>query len=521
MSENKKPKSAGLTQHWPSPAEFIKWLKKRHQAQVAVTYHQAVKIAEDAKTAGGRALIVGGFVRDYFFGKISKDIDLEVYGLPLEKLRAVAGQGRKTNEVGKVFGVIKVIVGNGLDIDIAPPRRDSKVGEGHRGFSVEFDPNLGVTEATHRRDFTMNSILVDPLTGEIFDPFNGRKDIGQRKLRVTDPEKFGEDPLRVLRAMQFAGRFELAIEPASLKVCQENLKNIKTLSRERLYEEWRKLLLKSKCPSIGLKAGKEIGIFQCLYPELEILSSLPQDKDWHPEGDVWKHTLMVVDAMAGIIRREKLGDESATRLMFAALCHDLGKATTTQKKDGTYISHGHEKAGVAVTRKLMEKLTNQTGLIKPILPLIAEHMWPILLYKDRVKVTDGTIRRLATRTYPATLLELVWVGEADRRGGGTSVRLEAEKVFSPTGEFLPGKWLLERAAKLGIAKEKPAPLISGRDWLAHGCRPGKIVGELMRLADQLRDEQDYEREQVFTAVEPELKEDPTGEKAISKLMSLL
>lgn len=509
MLENKKPVKS--IQRWPSPAEFINWLKKNHQDQVAATYHQAVKIAEDVKAAGGRAFIVGGFVRDYFFGKVSKDIDLEIYDLPPGKMRTVVRPGRQTKEVGKAFGVMKVIVGNGLDIDVAPPRRDSKVGTGHRGFSVEFDPNLSITEAAHRRDFTMNSILVDLLTGEIFDPFNGRKDIGQRKLRVTDPAKFGEDPLRVLRAMQLAGRFNLQLDPASLKVCRENLEPVKTLPRERLWEEWRKLLLKAEQPSMGLQTGKEIGIFKRFYPELEILSTLPQDKEWHPEGDVWVHTKMVVDAMAQIVRREKLEEDRAARLMFAALCHDLGKATTTEKKDGTYISHGHEEAGVGATRKFMEKLTKQSGLIKQILPLVAEHMRPILLYKEKDKVSDGAIRRLASKIHPATLQELVWISEADQLGRG----------FNRAGEFSAGQWLLERAAILGIAKEKPAPLITGRDWLAHGCRPGKIVGELMRLADQLRDEQDYEREQVFAAVEKELREDATGQRAVEKLKNLV
>ncbi len=511
------------SERWLPPAEFIRALDEKGYEQVAVTYREAVQIAEDVRAAGGRALIVGGFVRDHFFNKISKDIDLEIYGLPLEKLRAVIKQQRKTKEVGKAFGVMKVVVGNGLDIDVAPPRRDSKIGEGHRGFSVEFDPNLSITEAMRRRDFTMNSMGADPLTGEVFDPFHGREDIDRKVLRVTDPEKFGEDPLRVMRAMQFVGRFELTLSPESLKACQENLENVKTLPLERLYEEWRKLLLQSERPSVGLEIGKEIGLFKRFYPELEVLSSLRQNPEWHPEGDVWTHTKMVVDAMARIIRREKLVEDQATRLMLAALCHDLGKADTTIRKDGKYISYGHEKTGLEITRRFLEKLTNQSGFIKQILPLVAEHMWPIVLAKDKEKVSDGAIRRLATRTAPASIQELVWVGEADQRGCGVALEKRKEKDFSATGEFLSGQWLLDRADQLGIKKEKPAALTRGQDWIDWGCQKeyGKNIGELIKLAEKLRDVQNYEREQIQAATIHEIRSDQTGMKAIQKLKSLL
>jgi len=334
-------------------------------------------------------------------------------------------------------------------------------------------------------------------------------------------QKFGEDPLRVLRAMQFAGRFELNLEPASLKICQDNLENVKTLPRERLDQEWRKLLLKSDRPSLGLETGKEIGLFKRFYPELEILSSLRQNPEWHPEGDVWVHTKMVVDAMAEIIRREKPEEEQSARLMFAALCHDLGKANTTTKKNGKYVSYDHEKTGIEITRQFLEKFTNKSGFIKQILPLVAEHMWPIVFGKE--KITDGAIRRLATRTAPASIQELVWVGEADQRGGGVPLEKRKEKDFSATGEFLSGRWLLDRADQLGIKKEKPTSLTRGQDWLAWGCKKeyGENIGELIKLAERLRDEQNYEKDQIAAAVKDELLKDPTGERVINKLRSFL
>lgn len=508
---------------WLPPAEFARTLEEKGFEQVAVTYREAVKIAEDVKAAGGRALIVGGFVRDKFLGQVSKDIDLEVYHLPLTKLRQVVSRGRRTNEVGRAFGVLKVVVGNGLDIDIAPPRRDSKIGEGHRGFNTEFDPDLSITEAARRRDFTMNSIGVDPLTGEVFDPFGGREDIRQRWLRVTDSEKFGEDPLRILRAMQFAGRFQMKLEPASLKICQENLEYVKTLSRERLYQEWHKLLWKSERPSIGLDVGKKIGLFKKYYPELEILSSLPQNPEWHPEGDVWVHTKRVVDAMAQIIRREKLLEEQAIRLMFAALAHDLGKGNTTIEKEGKYVSYDHEKTGVEITKTFLEKLTNQTAWIKKILPLVAEHMWTINMAKDRDKISDGAIRRLANRTAPASIQELIWVGEADQRGCGVPLSQRREKDFSAGGKFILGDWLLERSKILGIEKGKPALLTRGQDWLNWGCEKkfGKSIGELISWAEKLRDEQEYDKSQIYEAVKEELRADSSGALALKKLKSLI
>ena len=516
-------KALNMADYWLPPAEFIQSLQEKGEAQLAETYRQAVRVANDVRAAGGRALIVGGFVRDYFFGKTSKDIDLEIYGLPREKFREVIGRGRKTNEVGKAFGVMKVVVGNGLDIDVAPPRRDSKVGTGHRGFQAEFDPDLSISEAARRRDFTMNSISADPLTGQIYDPWGGREDIKQHCLRVTDPEKFGEDPLRILRAMQFVGRFALTLESASLKACQDNLDSVKTLPRERLLEEWNKLLLKSERPSLGLEAGKKIGLFKVFYPELEILSSLPQNPEWHPEGDVWIHTKMTVDEMAQIIRREKLTEEQAAPLMYAALCHDLGKASSTVKKDGKFVAYGHEQSGLKITEEFLKKLSSKKDFTKKVLPLVAEHMWPVNMAKEKEKISDGAIRRLAIRTAPASIQELIWVGEADQRGCGVPLGQRRENDFSETGQFILGRWLLERAESLGVKHDRPALLTRGRDWLAWGCRKesGKNIGELIKLAERLRDEQNYDRQQIHDATKSELATDPTGNQAVAKLRRLI
>lgn len=532
MSENEKPinieqeisapELKPAAESLPLPEDFVNRLEEKGLSQQADAYNKAVELAKVVKDAGGRALLVGGYVRDLYFGKISKDIDIEVYGLPTEKLREVVNQVGKTSEVGKAFGVLKVSFGEGLNLDVSLPRKDSKVGPGHRGFDVETDPNMSMTEAARRRDFTMNSMAADPLTGEIFDPFGGLQDIKERRLRVTDPERFKDDPLRVLRGLQFIGRFGLELDKDSEDVMREMIPLLPELPKERLQEEWQKLLLKSEKPSLGLSAGMTLGVFRELHPELHVLADVPQDPLWHPEGNAWLHTLKVVDEAAEIIRREQLESKDAWVVMLAALCHDLGKATTTREKEGRIISHEHEQAGKEPTQKFLESIGADNLTMKKVVPLVTEHLAPTMRYTDEVireqKVSDGAIRRLAKKIYPATILELVAVAEADHLGRGPYDTPEAkEQLMIPANEYPPREWLLERARKIAVEDSQPADLTQGRDWIAMGYRPGPEFSQLIKLANELRDDKEYTREQVFQAVD----EIADAKRAIEKLKELL
>ncbi|HEX6187859.1 MAG TPA: hypothetical protein VFZ40_07250, partial [Pyrinomonadaceae bacterium] len=274
---------------------------------------QVLEIARAVRAEGGRALLVGGCVRDELMGQRPKDWDLEVYGIPPARLRELLDQFGSVNVVGEAFTVYKL----GAHLDVSLPRRERKTGPGHRGFFIEGDPSMSVEEAARRRDFRINAILQDPLTQEILDPFNGRDDLSSKLLRVVSPDTFPEDSLRVLRAAQFAARFEFELEPQTVELCRSI--DLSDLPAERVWGELEKLLLRARRPLIGLKWLRELGEVDQLFPELKALIDVPQEPEWHPEGDVWIHTLLTVDRA-----RESIDDlpyAKQVTVMLAALAH--------------------------------------------------------------------------------------------------------------------------------------------------------------------------------------------------------
>jgi tRNA nucleotidyltransferase (CCA-adding enzyme) len=279
------------------------------------SFDLAFAIARRVDDAGGRALIVGGWVRDRLMGRSCKDLDLEVYGLPADRLKSVLAEFGSVNTVGESFTVYKV-----ADVDVALPRRESRTGRGHRAFEVTGDPDLSLVDAARRRDFTINAIAWDPLTEEYIDPFNGRADIATKVLRAVDLRTFGDDSLRVLRAVQFAARFEFALENATHELCRRIA--LDDLPSERIWGEMEKLLLQAARPSIGLGLALDLGIIERLFPEVHALVGCEQEPEWHPEGDVWIHTLLVIDQA-----RTRIDDLDRARqvvVMVGAVCHDLG-----------------------------------------------------------------------------------------------------------------------------------------------------------------------------------------------------
>jgi tRNA nucleotidyltransferase (CCA-adding enzyme) len=282
-------------------------------------------MARAVRAAGGRGLIVGGWVRDRLAGLPSKDIDLEVFGIDPARLKEILGAFGSVNAVGESFTVYKVA---GLDVSL--PRRESKTGRGHRGFTVSGEPDLPLKEAARRRDFTINAISWDPLTEEYLDPFDGRGDLERRILRAVDAATFGDDSLRVLRALQFAARFEFTLDEETAALCRRI--PLDDLPAERIWGEIEKLLLRARRPSIGFALALELGVIERLFPELDVLVGCPQEPEWHPEGDVWVHTLLVVDEARKQI--DDLEHPQQVAVMLGALCHDLGKPATTAFLDG-------------------------------------------------------------------------------------------------------------------------------------------------------------------------------------------
>jgi tRNA nucleotidyltransferase (CCA-adding enzyme) len=421
------------------------------------------------RAAGGSPYLVGGAVRDGLLGLAIKDYDVEVFGLPAARLGSLLASHGRVDAVGQAFRVYKLSGIEGVPgaVDVALPRRDSKVGPGHRGIAVEGDPALSIEEAARRRDFTMNAMLYDPATETLLDPWHGQRDLEAGLLRAVDARTFGEDPLRALRAVQFAARYELAVDPATAALCAAM--PLAELPPERVFGEIEKLLLRARRPSRGLALLKDWGLLSVVAPELLPLESTPQDPGWHPEGDVWIHTLQVVDEAAALMG--DLGDDRPRQLavMLGALCHDLGKPATTRFEDGRIRSRGHEEAGLPPTTALLDRWGVHTLLgydvRAQVLGLVTHHLKPGQLFDERAKVSDGAIRRLARKCEPDLLYRVARADCLGRRPG----------AFEPVAM----EWFRERVQALDVRVRPPEPILKGRDVLALGVSPGPEVGRVL------------------------------------------
>ncbi len=375
------------------------------------------RLLEALRDAGGRPYLVGGAVRDALLGRPHKDLDVEVFGLALPRLKEALARVGRVDAVGEAFTVFKVTGLEGADgaVDVSLPRRDSKAGPGHRGIAV---------------------------TGDTF----------------------GEDPLRELRAVQLAARFELEVDPETARRCASM--PLAELPAERVFGEIQKLLLKARRPSRGLALLREWEMLPAVAPELIPLIGTQQDPEWHPEGDVWIHTLMAVDQAVPLL--DDLDTPHALAVMLGTLCHDLGKPATTQMLDGRLRSYGHEEAGLAPTNALLDRWNvhrlHGYDVRGQVLGLVGNHLKPGQLYDDRDRVGDGAIRRLARKCEPALLYR---VARADCLGR--------------TGEFPPlaMEWFLDRVRQLEVAERPPDPLLRGRHVLELGLRPGPEVGRIV------------------------------------------
>src|SRR5712692_2498743 len=423
-----------------------------------------VTIATAVRDAGGRALVVGGWVRDRLMRlpePEKSNVDLEVFGIPGDRLRALLETFGRVEAVGESFQVYKL-----GDVDVSLPRRDSKAGHGHRGFAVTGDPEMSITESARRRDFTVNAIAWDPLTDEYFDPFDGRADIVRRLLRMVDPQTFGDDSLRVLRAVQFAARFECALDAATAALCRTI--PLDDLPSERVWGELEKLLLQARQPSIGFALAMDLGVIAKLFPELQALAGCPQEPEWHPEGDVWVHTLQVIDQAR--TRIDDLARPQQIAVMLGAVAHDFGKPGTTAFVDGRIRSMDHEEQGVRPATAFLDRLNVHTidgyDVRKQVLGITAQHLKPGSWYKVRDEVGDGAFRRLA---HKVDLELLARMAKSDCEG-------------RKPGQFdcTAMDWFLERARSLGVEHRPPAPILLGRHLLELGLKPGPRVGEILK-----------------------------------------
>ena len=415
-----------------------------------------LQICRAAAERGGCVRVVGGAVRDALLERSFEEFDLEAFAIEPDGLeRMLEDLGLRVDRVGRAFSVLKL---RGIPVDIALPRREVSFGAGHRDFLVDADPHMSVEDAAARRDYTINAISYEPLAGRVDDPLGGRGDLERRRLRHAS-HRFPEDPLRVLRGMQLVARLGLEADPDTIRLSSGI--GWRELSVERVFEEWRKLLV------LGVEIGGGLRFLQATgwiaaYPELQATVGCEQDPEWHPEGDVWTHTGHVLDAFAA----ERLGEAEEDLIVgLACLCHDLGKPATTRFVDGRLRSRGHEAAGEAPTRSLLARLTNRRGLVDDVVRLVVDHLKPRQLYQGGAG--DAAVRRLAHRV--KRIDRLVRLARADARG----------RPPLPPADCEDCDWLLARAEALRIRDQAPRRLVLGRDLIDRGLTPGPEIGNLV------------------------------------------
>jgi tRNA nucleotidyltransferase (CCA-adding enzyme) len=413
---------------------------------------------------GALPYLVGGAVRDLLLGTPVKDFDFEVYGIGAADLESVLSTCGRVETVGASFGITKLWTPDGHEVDFALPRSEVATGRGHRDFAVTVDPTLDPSEACKRRDFTWNALMLDCATGEVIDHFGGIADLEKKVIRHVS-DRFAEDPLRPLRAMQFAARFEMRVAPETADVCKGMRSAAATLPSSRLWGEWRKWAL-SAHPGMGLEALADIG-WHILFDSLWGIVGLPQDPKHHPEGSVWRHTILAVDAAARIATADHLDDGERISLVFAALLHDVGKASTTvADAEGRITAKGHEDASADLCPGFCDAIGMPAEFRDRIVPLVREHM----AHLSCPTPSKRFVRRLAARLAPASIVTLGQLARADAW------------ARPPVGGGDPMALHVALARDLAV-QDKPQPgLLLGRHLVALGMKPGRDMGALLREA---------------------------------------
>ncbi len=443
-------------------------LQKKLQ-KLLTQYDQAQSIVQDIARNGGRVLLVGGAVRDLLLGLEIKDLDIEVHGLSLEELENILKKYGPVSLVGKAFGVLRL---HSLDIDWSLPRTDAA----GRKPQVIIDPNMTLEQAFARRDLTINAMGIDLITFELIDPFQGCYDLQNKVLRATDPDFFIEDPLRFFRVMQFVGRFEMKPDKKLNQICKKM--DVSAVSRERIEKEFEKLFLKSKRPSLGIRWIYELSRLKELFPEIAALIGIPQDPQWHPEGDVFEHAMQALDA-AALYNYDS--DKIKLIILWAALCHDLGKIDTTKLIDGRWKSYEHDQEGEIVAKQLLQRITNNQDLIAAVSKLVKYHMMPGQFVRGGA--SPAAYKRLAKKLAPeVTLQMLADLALADRRGRNPKKNIPLHIAVPEIETFL------HNAEQLQVRVQIEEPILHGRDVMDI-VPPGPKMGELLKQAYEIQIEQ--------------------------------
>lgn len=435
-----------------------------------------------------KPILVGGCVRDFFLNIPVKDYDVEIFGIDsLDIIEKSLNKFGNVKLVGKSFGVLTLKV-DGYDFDFALPRTEEKIGSTHQDFQITTNSKLSFKEAAIRRDFTINAIGYDYFKKEFIDPFGGINDLKNSILRHINDKTFIEDSLRVYRAVQLSARFNLNLDEKTFDLCKTIVKNgeLENLPKERIFEEFKKLFLKSQKPSIGLNLLKELEVL-VYFPELKALIDCIQDEEYHPEGDVWIHTLMALDELAKILNEEKIDDEyRKLYLFYGILCHDFGKPFCTKEINGKITSYKHESLGIEPTISFLERLTNEKKFVQIVCSLVKNHLVPFQLY-----LADSSLKAIKRLSLKVNIEDLCLVCLADCLGRDIKDKEKCSKAIN---------WILEKAKELNIHQEPIKAIVQGKDLIKLGLKPSKEFKEILDFAFDLQIDLELSKEDIINKI---------------------
>lgn len=427
----------------------------------------AESLAKAINEKGGTAYFVGGYVRDKILNRENKDIDIEVYNIEPDTLRSILDTLGEHTEHGKSFGVFGL---KGYNLDISMPRTERCVGNKHTDFDVTINPFISTQEGAKRRDLTMNAIMYDIVKQEYVDPYNGIEDIKNGIIRHVNSKTFVEDPLRVLRVAQFASRFtNMQVAQETIELCKRI--DITTLSKERIYTELEKALLRSDKPSIFFRVLDNMCQLPSYFAEINALMYVPQSKQYHQEGDVFEHTMLAIDNMATVGRRFS---KHPMELMLVTLCHDLGKIVSTTIVDGKVHSYQHELYSPEIAERMLCRITNNKFIIEYVKNLVGLHMEPHHLYERNSKI------KKSNKMFDKCMdeLDLIMLAYVDSRSSWKDNRAEVQEAEDE--RF----WLMSRYEIFKDTMSKP--YVKGADLVKNGFKPGEYFSDVLKLAHKLR-----------------------------------
>lgn len=422
----------------------------------------ASQIFDEIYEHGGYVYIVGGTIRDHLLGiNDSHDIDVEVYHLSYHQLKLILENYGNVNTFGKTFAIMNLDTLPGYDF--ALPRRESKTGSRHQDFDIIVDKDLAIEKAVLRRDITINALMYDYQKDQIIDCVNGIDDLNNKIIRMVNPDTFKDDPLRILRIAGFISRFEMKVEHSTKEFCRNMVQQgmLQYLSKERVYEEYKKIIM-SLHPSLGLEFLKDI---DALPFYLRDLVYCDQRRDFHPEGSVWNHTMLVVDL--GALCKDYVDNPEG--FMWSCLLHDIGKPLVTTPTGSAPL---HNEAGVEVFKSV--DIITSKKLREYIETMIMYHMHLMNMARNNSKDIKY-LRLLKKIDGKISLSDLMFISECDKLGRG---RLTSAQY----NDFLI--YMNDKIERLGDRALKP--IITGKDLVENGFCNHKDYKRLLDEAYELQ-----------------------------------